>query len=99
SMGTPMRESNILPLTEIVLGGVQEEMPQWLIRYEPGDPFDRETFFSSRVIFYPGSGTDGQPVKLLGETHAAHCFVYADYGIGSEAIRNELRPQNPHRFK
>ncbi len=38
-------------------------------------------FPESRIVFYPGSGHDGHPIKLFGGTHAAHCFVFADDGI------------------
>lgn len=47
-------------------------------------------FFASRVVFYPGSGTDGQPVQFFGSRHAAHCFVYADYGITRDHVIREL---------
>lgn len=61
-------------------------VPQWLLAYTAGQPFPRDEFFSSRVVFYPGSGDDGHPLRLFGGTHAAHCFVYADFGGVSESI-------------
>ncbi len=33
---------------------------------------------------------DGHPVKVLGSTHAAHCFVYADYSVSKETLQAEL---------
>lgn len=33
-----------------------EDLPSWLDRFNPGDPFPREQFFASRVVYYPGSG-------------------------------------------
>jgi hypothetical protein len=68
----------------------REDPPAWLGRFNPGDPFPREQFFASRVVYYPGSGTDGHPVKVFGSTHSAHCFVYADYGVTQTALEEEL---------
>ena len=42
-----------------------EPLPRWLERFEPGDTFSRSDFFNSRVVFYPGSGHDGQPVARI----------------------------------
>lgn len=64
----------------------QEPMPEWLAGYQKGDSFDRSAFFASRIVFYPGYGDDGQPVRLFGAAGAAHVFVMADYGVE----RNEL---------
>lgn len=68
----------------------REDPPAWLGRFNPGDPFPREQFFASRVVYYPGSGTDGHPVKVYGSTHSAHCFVYADSGVTQTALEEEL---------
>ena len=38
-------------------------------------------FINSRIVFYPGSGCDGQAVRVLGSAHVAHCFIYADYAV------------------
>ena len=54
----------------------KEDMPTWLARRRPGDAFDRDAFFASQVVFYPGAGTDGHPVALCGSTQSAHCLVY-----------------------
>lgn len=47
-------------------------------------------FFASRVVFYPGCGTDGQPVEFFGTRYAAHCFVFADCGLTKEHVLREL---------
>lgn len=68
-----------------VLGNDREQLPEWLA----GDPprFDREQFFASRTVYYPGCGDDDvQPVKLCALAHAAHTFVYVDYAIKQERI-------------
>lgn len=67
-----------------------EDSPVWLGNFHCGDPFPREQFFASRVVYYPGSGTDGHPVKLFGSTHSAHCFVYADYGLSQQRLESTL---------
>jgi len=67
-----------------------EPVPAWLENFKPGDPFSRREFFASRVVYYPGAGNDGHPVKLFGSTHTAHCFVYPDYMLSREQIAKSL---------
>jgi len=67
-----------------------EELPEWLARFSRSDRFSSNHFFESRVVYYPGSGTDGHPVKLFGSTHSAHCFVYADYHLTQDELETEL---------
>lgn len=57
----------------------REPLPHWLAEYRCGQAFSRRDFFSSRVVFYPGSGFDGHAVKAFASAHAAHSFLYADY--------------------
>lgn len=68
----------------------REHLPAWLTAFTPGDGFPRNEFFASRVVYYPGSGTDAHAVRLFGSTHSAHCFVYADYGIQQADVEREL---------
>ncbi len=67
-----------------------ESMPPWLANFADGDGFNRQNFFASRIVFYPGSGFDGQPVKLFGSTHSAHCFVYSDYSVTEDHLAAAL---------
>jgi hypothetical protein len=67
-----------------------ETLPTWLSQWRPGCEFKMTDFLASRVVFYPGSGTDGQPVQYFGSRQMAHCFVYIDYGIDREQIAHEL---------
>ncbi len=69
---------------------MNENLPVWLRDWNPAARVSMSDFFASRVVFYPGSGTDGQPVQFFGTRHAAHCFVYADYGITRDHVRTEL---------
>jgi len=76
---------------------MEENLPRWLHDWNPAAKVSMVDFFSSRVVFYPGSGTDGQPVQFFGTRHAAHCFVYADYGITREHVQQELS-EDGHPF-
>jgi hypothetical protein len=88
---------------EHYLRSIQEPVPRWLddLRAEgcPDPSQLAAAFLSSRVVFYPGSGTDGQPVKLFGSTHSAHCFVYADDGVLQERLEGAIdyRPFRGYR--
>lgn len=75
-----------------------EHLPTWLSQFSPGDTFPREQFFASRVVYYPGSGTDGHPVEVFGSTHSAHCFVYADYGVTQATLEQELEDHGFHGY-
>ena len=66
----------------------REPYPDWL-RAGP-EAFHRSDFFGSRTIYYPGSGDDGQPVKLCAEAHAAHAFVYVDYGVSQQTVSERV---------
>ncbi len=66
-----------------------EPLPEWL--REPAPAFDRTSFFGSRTVYYPGAGADGQPVKLCARAHAAHAFIYVDYGVSMTRIRDRVR--------
>ena len=79
------------------LAGQREDLPTWLDTFQAGTPFSREVFFGSRVVYYPGSGTDGHPVKVFGSTHSAHCFVYADYMVSQARLEETL--DSVHRFR
>lgn len=72
------------------LRSLSEDAPEWLSEFHEGSTFSPKTFFASRVVFYPGSGRDGHAVKLFGSTHSAHCFLYADYGMGKADLEAEL---------
>ncbi len=78
-----------MPAIIDILGQDPEPLPDWL-RAGPVS-FDRSEIFGSRTVYYPGSGGDGQPVRLCALSHAAHAFVYVDYGKSRDAILRELR--------
>lgn len=73
------------------LNTLSEEGPLWLKNFDvKTSDFNREAFFSSRVVFYPGSCSDGHAIKLFGATHSAHCFVYCDYLMTKAEIESHL---------
>jgi len=76
----------------------REDIPDWLDQFRDGDHFPRLAFFGSRVVYYPGSGVDGHPVKVFGSTHSAHCFVYVDYGVSQADLSEELN-HDKYRFR
>ena len=67
-----------------------ENLLPWLRTWDHGRKVHVADFFAPRVVYYPGSGTDGQPVKFFGSRHAAHCFVFVDYGISQDCVMREL---------
>lgn len=76
----------------------RESLPEWLEAYRPGDGFNQQAFFGSRVVFYPGAGEDGHAVKVFASSHSAHCFVHADYWVSEASIVESLdRPSTAFR--
>jgi len=84
---------------EDVLRDHRSEIPSWLFSRPPLSAETLEQFLSSRVVYYPGSGADGHAVQLFGGTHAAHCFVHADFGRSAESVQSLLAPANPRHFR
>ena len=67
-----------------------EKTPEWLTSYKVGDNFPYLDFLSSRIVYYPGHGADGQPIQLFSSSHSAHCYVYADYGLSRKSLESDL---------
>lgn len=67
-----------------------EPTPEWLSHYlsigQQGSANLLSALLKSRTVYYPGFGDDGDPIDLFNSTHAAHCFVYADYLISRENL-------------
>jgi len=66
------------------------ETPQWLMDFKPGDKLYMEDIFNSRIVYYPGSGYDGQPIRTFNNAHFAHVFINADYYIRKEDMAREF---------
>ena len=73
---------------EEYLSKYRDDMPEWLKRYEPGKNVMFIDVISGRIGYYPGSGFDGQLIKLGNRSHSVHTFLYVDYLV-SEALLTE----------
>ena len=65
-----------------------EPLPEWLRGTDLR--FNRENFFASRTLYYPGSGTDGFPIRVCSIAHAVHTFVYVDFWHKAETIEEHV---------
>jgi len=82
-----------LPSPPEVLQLHQESLPEWLSHAEPPqlNQATIASFRASRVVFYPGSGTDGHDLRLFGSAHAAHCFVHCDHIVSLDQVVASLQ--------
>lgn len=71
---------------------LREDTPQWLLDFKDGDPFPRDEFLASRIMYYPGPSLDGHGVRVFSSSHSAHCFIHADYGLLQHEVEKELQP-------
>jgi hypothetical protein len=78
---------------ESYLESIQEPTPVWLKNFSQHSRMNWQDFFSSRLVYYPGSGFDGEAVRLFASTKSAHCFLYADYSIQKQALLHKLNQQ------
>ena len=72
------------------LAGYQENMPEWLRNYVPGRKVNIQEILKGRVVYYPGSRDDGEPVHVFNQAKFAHLFVYVDYGLPEHELRSML---------
>jgi len=80
------------------LARYKEDMPKWLREYSPGARPSFAKVLSSRVLYYPGSGFDGEPVETFNRAHACHCFIYVDGLYTKAGIFDEIANRY-HGFK
>lgn len=85
-----------MPTPLDILHPAAEPVPDWLTAFQPGAPFPREAFFASRILYYPGSATDGHPLCVFGKAHAVHCFVYADSSFSKAELERQLTDEKDH---
>ena len=78
-----------MPTIVDILQREPETQPDWLYAHK-SPRFDRNAFFRSRTVYYPGSGNDGQPVMLCALSQAAHAFVYVDYAVDWNTLSERL---------
>ena len=77
-------------MAENYLRTLAEPVPGWIEDFREGEPFPRNAFFGSRVVYYPGAGDDGSAVRLFNSTHSCHCFVYVDYAVGQAKVEGSI---------
>lgn len=65
-------------------------LPLWLENWSKSSSFDVDAFLSSDLVFYPGGGRDGQPIRLFNEGCNVSCFLYADSGYNLKRVDKEL---------
>ena len=80
-------------IVDVLRSEPKEIRTEWLFEHER-PRFNRNAFFGSRTIYYPGSGDDGQPVKLCALSHVAHAFVYVDQRICWNTVAELLADQD-----
>ncbi len=90
-----------VPMVDYLKANYREPQPAWLDLARPdGGAAARRAildgFLRSRIVYYPGCGNDGQPVKLFNRAHAAHAYVYVDYGISRETLHRNFTPDGIH---
>ena len=88
------RKNNHKPIIQITpaeyFSADKEYIPLWLANHKKGDKVNISELLNSRIVYYPGAGTDGSPIRTFNTAHAAHVFVYVDYGYDKQKIDSEL---------
>lgn len=72
------------------LNKYKEEVPDWLKHYHKGDELSFDAVMGGRVGYYPGSGFDGNLVKVANKAHCVHSFLYVDYLVKKEQLTSKL---------
>lgn len=83
----------IRELSDYLTAQYREPVPDWLAAEDAGSGDVRQllrSFLASRLVFYPGSSLDGDPVAVFNRAHAAHCFLYVDYQTPREELEAAL---------
>lgn len=71
-----------------------EETPAWLKSYIKGEPSPLAEFLKSRIVYYPGSGMDWDPIAVFGGSCSVHCFIYVDYLLPAEEVIGRLQGED-----
>lgn len=72
----------------------KETTPSWLANYQSGDNISLEDFCSGRIAFYPGCGTDGHLVEIGNRSQSVHCFIYTDYSVSIDMVKDTLNSRH-----
>ena len=68
----------------------REEEPEWIARYLRGEKITFKDIMSTRVGYYPGSGFDGELMKVGNKSHSVHSFLYVDYMLKKKELESHL---------
>lgn len=72
------------------LSEFREETPAWIESYLRGERISFKDIMSSRVGYYPGSGTDGTLIMVGNKSHSVHSFLYVDYLFDRDELNKQL---------
>lgn len=79
-----------MKLQQYLYKQTKHSVPTWLKEYEPGKAISWFDVLKSPHVFYPGSGLDGQPIKLFNQSHFVHLYIYVDYMITQQALQDHI---------
>lgn len=68
----------------------REEDPEWIARYLRGEQITFKDIMSTRVGYYPGSGFDGELMKVGNKSHSVHSFLYVDYMLKRKDLESHI---------
>lgn len=68
----------------------REEEPEWIDKYLRGEQITFKDVMSSRVGYYPGSGFDGELMKVGNKSHSVHSFFYVDYMLKKKDLEDHI---------
>ena len=71
-----------------------EQVPEWLANYKRGRKLSINKILQSKLVYYPGSFVDLQPVKVFNLLYGLHTYLYVDYGHSKDAIIQAMSEQN-----
>jgi hypothetical protein len=86
-------EIDFFPSPHVALQNYRTDPPAWLLERRDSDPVPPKKFLRSRLIFYPGSGTDAHPIEVFGNSGTAYCFILVDY-LPIDRRKSELDLEN-----
>ena len=72
----------------------REEEPEWIGNYLRGEQITFKDIMSSRIGYYPGSGFDGELMKVGNKSHSVHSFIYVDYMLKRKELEDHLAEED-----
>ena len=76
----------------------KENLPAWIKNHKKGEKIDFSKLLASRIVYYPGSALEGSPIHVFNCAHAAHVYLYIDYGYEKEMIKNMMSESPPNGY-